>query len=163
MSEFRVVLINLIEFNKWLVKLGEGRVAEVCDEYLNQAVGVDMVQKMKDQLGNYQDERGPYQAWAPLKPDTIAGKKNGDTPLLEEGDIYASIMMIDMGPFKKLIGATDLKAAWMEYGVPSKNVPARPFVRPIVWMEIDTLKKGIRKALVKALVETSYSVGGGSL
>jgi hypothetical protein len=159
-SEFRVVLINFNEFKKWLGKLGENLVADTCDQYLNQAVGVDMVAKIKDQFGEYQEARGPYPAWAPLKPDTIAGKKNGDTPLLEEGDIQASTIMIDMGPFKKLIGCTDLKTAWMEYGVPSKNVPARPIVRPIVWMEIPNLKKGIRKALVKALVTTSYSVGG---
>ena len=162
MSEFRCVLINVQEFQKWLRKLGEGQVEVVIDDYLNTACD-EIVAKMKDQLGEYQGARGPFDAWAPLKPETIAGKKNGDTPLLEEEDIYESIQKIDVGPLKKLVGATDLKSAWMEYGVPLRNVPARPFVRPVVWMETDALKMGIRKALVKALREASYSEGGGPL
>jgi len=162
MSQFRVVLINLNEWQKWIAKLGESRVEEVVSDYMNTACA-EMVVKMQDQLGEYQGARGPFGPWEPLKPETIARKKNGDTPLLEEGDIYASIQYFDISPVKKMIGATDTKAAWMEYGVPLRNVPARPFVRPIVWMGVEDMKKGIRKALVRALVEAKYSEGGGPL
>jgi hypothetical protein len=150
-SKFSVNLINLKEFEKWIRKLGDGRVERVIDAYLNEQCAI-MVQEMKAQLGVYQPARGDFPAWAPLKPSTLAGKR-ADTPLFEDGELAASCDFFSIGPTNKMIGASKLGANWHEYGLPFRTppLPARPFVRPIVWLHIDDMKKGIRKALVSEL------------
>lgn len=153
-TQFRVVLVNLREFVKWTNKLGEERIERVIDRYLNEKCA-EMVEEIKNSLGTYQPARGPFQAWAPLRPSTVADKR-GDTPLFEDGDLAASILYIDLGPVKKLIGATKLGASWHEYGLPFRNppLPARPFVRPVVWLKTDEMRKGLRKALIADLRES---------
>jgi phage gpG-like protein len=154
MSRFRVSLVNVKEFDKWLHKLGVARVERVTDRYLNEVCG-EMVGEIKESLGVYQPSRGPFGSWPPLSPHTLASKKS-DTPLMEEGDLKASVLYIDIGPTKKLIGATKPGANWHEYGLPLRTppLPARPFVRPVVWLKTEAMKMGLRKALITELRES---------
>ncbi len=149
-ASYKVSIMPAVEFQKWLLKLGEETVEPVVDKYLNERCA-QTVQEMKDQLGNYQQSRGDFQAWPPLQPETIATKRTGDSPLYETGEMQAECQFFDMGPLKKLVGCTNHKAAWHEYGAPLANVPARPFVRPVVWLSVDDAKMGMRKALITAL------------
>ncbi len=155
MSTFRVSLINGNEFAKWLNKLGTERVERVAGQYLNEACA-EMVEEMKRSLGTYQPTRGPFQAWAPLSPATLAGKKNGDTPLIEDRELYESLQYEDISPLKKMIGAYKPGANWHEYGLPLRTppLPARPIVRPVIWLKIDSMKMGIRRALIAELRES---------
>jgi phage gpG-like protein len=74
-------------------------------------------------LGHYQS------GWAPLKPETIARKTTGDSPLLESGHMRDSISH-DVNPFsvvmEVVVGSTDKKAIWQEQG--TSRVPPRPFL-----------------------------------
>lgn len=158
-TEFSVSLINAKEFEKWLVKMGTGRVEKVSDAYLNEKCK-SMVLQMQEVIGSYQVSVGNYAAWPPLKPESIAAKKEKpgqDVPLLDTEEMKAEVQYFDVGPLKKLIGCTNWKAGYHEYGAPLANVPARPFIRPVVWLNIDDAKMGIRKALVAELRQ-GYSV-----
>ena len=148
-SRFRMVLMNYREFDKWIHKVGPIMMETVVGGYLNGEMP-RMVEEMQAQLGSYQASRGPYAAWAQLQVATISSKATGDSPLLETEAMKSSIQWFDFAPLKKFIGATDPKASRHEYGAPLANVPARAFVRPIIWINAPILKKGIRKALVRA-------------
>lgn len=63
--------------------------------------------------------------WPPLKPATIARKANGDTPLLESGEMRGSIEHTVKGDMAH-IGSNNDKAVWHELGTP--KVPPRPFL-----------------------------------
>ncbi len=90
--------------------------------------GAALIQKKaKAQMGHEQ----PY--WPALKPETIARKAQGNTPLLETGELRASIEM--SGPFHEgprtvsaYVGSNNPKAAWHEFG--TGHVPPRPFLGP---------------------------------
>ena len=64
--------------------------------------------------------------WPPLKPETVARKANGDTPLLETGELRASI---EHSADSKVghIGSNNDKAVWHELGT-SRGIPPRPFI-----------------------------------
>ena len=62
--------------------------------------------------------------WPPLQPETIA-RKGADTPLLETGDLQASISHVVEG-HEAQIGTNDYKALWMELG--TSRIPPRPFM-----------------------------------
>ena len=74
---------------------------------------------------------GTYQTgWAPLKPETIARKADGDTPLLETGEMRDSIehRAVPM-PYGAMgeIGSNDKVALFQEMGT-SRGVPPRSFL-----------------------------------
>lgn len=154
MNRFRVSLINVNEFSKWLRKSGQLRVEKVTNKYLNEACA-EMVTDIRASLGTYQPARGPFAAWAPLAPTTLLSKK-ADTPLLEDMELEESVQYLDLGPFKKMVGATKPGANWHEYGLPLRDppLPARPFVRPVVWLKVDSMRMGLRRALIKDLRES---------
>ncbi len=74
-------------------------------------------------LGTYQE------GWPALKPETIASKAHGDTPLLETGHMRDSISH-EVNPFsvvaEVIVGSTDKKAVWQELG--TSRIPPRPFL-----------------------------------
>jgi hypothetical protein len=75
-------------------------------------------------LGTYQE------GWAPLKPETIASKATGDSPLLETGKMRDSIAHY-VNPFSALamevvVGSTDKTAIFQEQG--TSRIPPRPFL-----------------------------------
>lgn len=80
----------------------------------------------KAEIGNYQGAAGPFAAWAPLKPETIARKVNGDTPLLETGEMRDSIEHMVQGN-SAYVGSNNEKALWQENGT-SRGIPPRSFL-----------------------------------
>ena len=64
--------------------------------------------------------------WPPLKPETVARKANGDTPLLETGEMRESIerTVQDKSAF---VGSNNDKAVWQELGT-SRGIPPRSFL-----------------------------------
>lgn len=64
--------------------------------------------------------------WPPLKPETIARKANGDTPLLETGELRDSIEHSADSQVGH-IGSNNDKAVWHELGT-SRGIPPRPFI-----------------------------------
>lgn len=87
--------------------------------------GCKIVQRVsKGMLGT------PQPFWAPLKPETIAHKAKGDTPLLETGELRASIEMTaplnEGGEIVGYVGSDNPKAVWHELG--TSKIPPRPFL-----------------------------------
>jgi phage gpG-like protein len=64
--------------------------------------------------------------WAPLKPATVARKSNGDTPLLETGEMRESIEHVVQGKSAH-VGSNNDKAVWQELGT-SRGIPPRSFL-----------------------------------
>jgi HK97 gp10 family phage protein len=64
--------------------------------------------------------------WPPLKPETIARKANGDTPLLETGELRDSIEHKVLSHNHVAIGTNDPRAVFHEYG--TRSIPPRPFL-----------------------------------
>jgi phage gpG-like protein len=64
--------------------------------------------------------------WPPLAEATIARKANGDTPLLETGEMRDSIEHISSAK-EAHIGSNNDKAVWQELGT-SRGIPPRPFL-----------------------------------
>jgi hypothetical protein len=63
--------------------------------------------------------------WAPLKPETIARKTTGDSPLLETGKMRDSIEYTVSGN-EAQVGSNDDKAVWQELG--TIHIPPRSFL-----------------------------------
>jgi phage gpG-like protein len=69
---------------------------------------------------------GTYQpGWPALKPETVARKANGDTPLLETGELRDSYEHKVVGHTDAYIGSDNDKALWHELGT-SGGIPPRP-------------------------------------
>lgn len=67
--------------------------------------------------------------WPPLAASTIAQKKNGDTPLLETGDMRQSIehtVQPELTGATGYVGSNDPKAKYHELG--TSQIPPRPFL-----------------------------------
>ena len=88
----------------------EAIVARACELVANAA---------KDALGTYEF------GWVSLKPETIARKMRGDSPLLETAELRNSIEWQAHG-LKGEVGSNLDKAVWHEFG--TSRVPARPFL-----------------------------------
>ena len=70
---------------------------------------------------------GTYElGWTPLKPETIARKANGDTPLLESGEMRDSIGHVTQGR-ETSIGSNDQVAVYQELG--TAKIPPRSFLQ----------------------------------
>lgn len=63
--------------------------------------------------------------WTPLAPATVARKANGDTPLLETGDMRDSIEHTVRGD-SGFVGSDSDIAFWQELG--TSRIPARSFL-----------------------------------
>ena len=95
-------------------------------------------------LENIQARHGVYPSdasWARLKPQTVRYKKRGDTPLLETGELRDSYEKVKKSATRILVGSRLDKASFMEYGVASKNIPARPVVEPEAAQADDYVKE----------------------
>jgi hypothetical protein len=72
---------------------------------------------------------GTYAAgWPRLKPETVARKAGGDTPLLETGELRDSIEHYTppSGPLETFVGSNNPKAKWHELG--TVHIPPRSFL-----------------------------------
>lgn len=95
---------------------------------------------------------GTYEyGWPPLKPETIARKANGDTPLLETGEMRDSIEHYVEGK-SGFVGSNDDKAVWQELG--TSRIPPRSFLGGAA------ARKGREAAAVGASIVTSMIRGG---
>jgi hypothetical protein len=88
--------------------------------------GCKLIQrKAKGMLGHEQ----PF--WQGLKPETIARKAHGNTPLLETGEMKASIEMTaplnENGEIVGYVGSNSIIAVYQELGT-SRGIPPRPFI-----------------------------------
>jgi hypothetical protein len=89
-----------------------------------EAVVAKAEEKAKEAIGTY------AYGWAPLQPDTIAHKANGDTPLLETGAMRDSISHkaeLSAEGAEGLVYSDDIKALWQELGT-SRGIPPRSFL-----------------------------------
>jgi hypothetical protein len=66
-----------------------------------------------------------YPEWPRLQPETIAHKMRGDSPLLETGEMRASIEWNAEGN-EGYVGSNNDKAVWHELG--TSRIPPRPFL-----------------------------------
>ena len=64
--------------------------------------------------------------WPPLKPETVARKAGGDTPLLETGELRDSITH-ESDERRAIVGTTSLIGRFQEFGT-SRGIPPRPFI-----------------------------------
>ena len=68
-----------------------------------------------------------HSSWPPLKPETIARKAHGNTPLLETGEMRASIKHeLDPLLLTVVVGSNNKKAVFHEMG--TSRIPTRPFL-----------------------------------
>lgn len=113
----------------------------------------------KEEIGHYQGSAGPFAAWAPLKPDTIAHKANGDTPLLETGEMRDSIGTVVLD-HEAHIGSNDDKAVWQELGT-SRGIPPRSFLGGAAVRKSAEVKEVIGRHMHGALIkpETTHANG----
>jgi phage gpG-like protein len=84
-----------------------------------------ILEECKAEIGTYQSAAGPFAGWAPLKPSTIARKANGDTPLLETGEMRDSYER-SIGIGEARVGSNNDKAVYHELG--TRNIPARSVI-----------------------------------
>lgn len=66
-----------------------------------------------------------HELWPPLKPETIARKLRGNTPLLETGELRDSIEWTSSG-LEGQVGSNNDKALWHELG--TSHIPPRSFL-----------------------------------
>lgn len=107
----------------------------------------------KDSIGEYQDEVGPFQAWAPLADSTESAKiAKGypvDAPLLATGEMRDSIVKEVQG-LEAVIGSMDEKLAFHEFG--TVHMPPRPVLGPAVFRNREKIEKILGAAGLSALV-----------
>lgn len=113
----------------------------------------------KAEIGHYQGAAGPFAAWALLKPETIAQKANGDTPLLEIGEMRDSIGTVVLD-HEAHVGSNDDKAVWQELGT-SRGIPPRSFLGGAAVRKSAEVKEVIGRHMHASLVkpETAYANG----
>lgn len=87
---------------------------------------------------------GTYDAgWPALKPETVARKAHGDTPLLETGKLQASIKHT-VGHKEAAVGTDEQTGVWQELGT-SRGIPPRSF---------------LMSAAVRKEAEVAHAIGG---
>lgn len=97
----------------------------------------------KDAMGTYEF------GWAPLKPETIARKARGDTPLVETGELRDSIEH-NSDSKEGYVGTNNGKAVWHEFG--TSKIPARPFLGGAVHAVGDEVMELFGVAVQKAIM-----------
>lgn len=85
-------------------------------------IGARMVSEIRSAIGSYR------YGWPALQPATVARKRNGDTPLLETGELRNSYAHTVVDAHTVDIGSDNPKAIWHEYG--TGHVPPRPVLVP---------------------------------
>ena len=94
----------------------------------------DWLQRVAGSLGvGFQQSKDPSGAvWKPLKRKRPKGHNQGTRPLIDTGDMQASIISTGTGHLQEvtddsaMMGTEDRKAAFHQFG--TSRIPARPFV-----------------------------------
>jgi len=95
------------------------------DHHQRQALaecGQVMLAEIRGALGTYR------YGWPALAPSTVARKRNGDTPLVETGELRNSYAYTVVDAHTLDVGSDNPKAIWHEYG--TGRVPPRPVLAP---------------------------------
>lgn len=96
---------------------------------------------------------GRYEkGWPRLKPETIARKARGDSPLLETGSLRDSFER-SVGHHEAWIGSNNQKAIWMELGT-SRGVPPRP-----IWGTIEQKAGPAMRRIARAEIARAFAIG----
>jgi HK97 gp10 family phage protein len=105
------------------------------------------------QIGSYQDEAGPYPAWAPLAESTEADKASHgyptDAPLLREGDLAKSFQH-ERHEDEGIVGSTDPVMEYHEFG--TIKMPPRPVLGPALFKNKERIQEIMGRAIVEAIV-----------
>ncbi len=83
--------------------------------------------------------------WPPLKPETIAKKTTGDSPLLETGEMRDSIEHVSDHE-EAVVGSNNDKALWHELG--TKKIPPRSFLGEALIRKTDEVVQMIGRRIV---------------
>jgi hypothetical protein len=105
--------------------VGHAVVAKACQMVANAA---------KEALGTYEF------GWIPLKPETIAHKMRGDSPLLETGELRDSEGNIGH------VGSNADRAVWMELG--TSKIPPRSFLAAAAMQQEHLIHKMAERAVI---------------
>lgn len=70
----------------------------------------------------------PQPGWPALRPETVARKAAGDSPLLEMGEMRDSYGAKVVSATKAVVGSNDPKALWQELGT-ERGIPPRPVLK----------------------------------
>jgi phage gpG-like protein len=97
----------------------------------------------KDAIGTYKF------GWPQLAPETLARKDNVNTPLLESGELRASISWI-AEPIEGWIGTNDPVGKYQEFGT-SRGIPPRPFLGGAIEHSIGDVEKMAQSVVAAAL------------
>jgi hypothetical protein len=115
------------DFARHLETLAAGMPA--VELFVLQRIGIAIKQRAKEKIGDYQEEAGPFAAWAPLaqstKEDRIRKGYSEDDPLLRSGELRDSIEYVVMLP-EVVIGSPLDIAVWQEMG--TEKMPPRSFL-----------------------------------
>lgn len=147
LREFDSVLL----FAEHLVKLELGLKA-----IEHKALGhvLEILEKdMQTQIGEYQDQVGPYPEWAPLADSTEAEKARlgypANAPLLREGDLQESFTHEQDGD-EGIVGSTDPIMEFHEFG--TIKMPPRPVVGPALERNRERVEQLLARAVVDAIL-----------
>jgi HK97 gp10 family phage protein len=94
--------------------------------------------------------------WEPLKPETVARKARGDTPLLETGELRDSIEHVVMREGKEVVGyvgTNDPIAKYHEFG--TRTIPPRPFLSAAAMRQEDKIH-----AMIVRTIAATFDRGG---
>ncbi len=136
------------------IKMAELAVIEVTALHNGLDRAAQLIEKTaKAEIGTYQDEAGPFPAWAPLSDATETEKaKSGypvDSPLLRTGEMRDSIKHETDG-LEAIVGATDKKMEYHEFG--TNTIPARPVIGPAAYRNKEKIKKLLGTAAVEGIL-----------
>jgi hypothetical protein len=113
---------------------------------------------MKAQIGDYQDQAGPYGAWQPLAESTEKTKAAlgapDNAPLYREGTLKASFKYESDG-LEGIVGSTDPVMVEHEYG--TSRMPPRPVVGPALWKNRDHIRGLCAGAVIETLTGTQIN------
>lgn len=109
-------------------------------------------QDAKQQLGNYQPDVGPFNAWPDLAESTQADRVSqgfsADEPLLRTGGLRDSISRQVEGN-EAAIGSTSDIAVYQELG--TDRIPPRPFLGPAAFKNKDRIERILGESVMHAL------------
>jgi phage gpG-like protein len=125
---------NIGKFIAHLKKL-QKQIDQVCEKAV--ATGAEIIcEEAKNEIGTYQEEAGPFVAWAELADSTKRDRKykgfSENEPLKRTGELRASIQYTAIG-YQAVIGSDDDVAVYQELGTYTLNgmsyhIPPRSFL-----------------------------------
>jgi HK97 gp10 family phage protein len=116
----------------------------LAEELALEKVCVLLEKSAKSAIGTYKFD------WTPLKPETIARKAGGDTPLLETGELRDSIQHnVDTDGKDAYVGTDDPIAKYHKFG--TSKIPARPFLGGALMQQEAKIPRVIARTMAAAL------------